>query len=326
MTSTAMPQSVALIATLARELSQKLPLEAQLQLTVECATTILAAPRASVRLFDATRTRLIATCRAGEPLHQGGTPAEFRVGEGLLGWIAERALPLRTGKAAADPRFVTKPDVKDPFGSFIGAPLVSNDVCFGVISAVRPDDDAFTPAHEELLMLLAGLCAPHLEMARLSRLATIDPLTGVFNRRGLDLVLREKDDRMVSVAMCDLDRFKRINDLYGHAAGDEVLRRVARLLATVLRSGDGVVRWGGEEFLLILPSVELGRAQRIVERARAWVEHEPIEIDGHVLDVTISVGAAERRPGELREALIARADEALYVAKNAGRNRVELAA
>ncbi|MDB4968224.1 MAG: hypothetical protein JWN44_3913 [Myxococcales bacterium] len=319
-----MSDPVVLMASLARELSQKRPLEALLQLTVECAAKIVSAPRASVRLFDATRTRLIATCRAGEPLHSA--PGEFQIGEGLMGWIAQNNLPLRTGDAPADPRFVQRADVRDPIGAFLGVPLVSNNVCFGVVSVVRPDKHAFTEAHENLLMLLAGLCAPHLEMARLTRLAVIDPLTGVFNRRGLDLVLPEDSDIGVSIAMCDLDHFKSINDQFGHAAGDEVLRRVGRLLATVMRSGDGVVRWGGEEFLLVLPTIELGRARRVVERARSWVENEGIEVAGHPVPVTISVGVAERRPGEPRDSLIARADDALYIAKNSGRNRVELAA
>jgi diguanylate cyclase (GGDEF)-like protein len=93
-----------------------------------------------------------------------------------------------------------------------------------------------------------------------------------------------------------------------------------------MRSSDGVLRWGGEEFLLVLPGIELGRARRIVERARSWVEREPIEVEGRCIGITVSVGVAERRPGEGRGALIARADEALYAAKHLGRNRVELAA
>jgi diguanylate cyclase (GGDEF)-like protein len=317
-------ESVTLIAALARELSQKQPLESLLQRTVDCAAKIVSAPRASVRLFDATRTRLIASCRSGEPLHRAA--GEFRVGEGLMGWIAEHSAPLRTGDAAADPRFAKRDDVREPIGSFLGVPLTSGAVCFGVISAISPKHDAFTDGHEQLLSTLAGLCAPHLEMARLARLAAIDPLTGVYNRRGLDIVLPEHSAGVVSVAMCDLDRFKAINDSFGHAAGDEVLRRVARLLANVMRLGDGVVRWGGEEFLLVLPGVELERARRVVERARSWVENEPIAVDGTPLPVTISIGVAERRPNESRLQLIARADEALYVAKNSGRNRVELAA
>lgn len=317
-------ESVALIASLARELSKRQPLESLLQLTVDCAAQIVAAPRASVRLFDATRTRLIASCRSGEPLHF--VAGEFRVGEGLVGWIAEHSAALRTGDAVADPRFAKRDDVREPIGSFLGVPLTSGAVCFGVISAVSPLRDAFTDGHEQLLSTLAGLCAPHLEMARLARLAAIDPLTGVYNRRGLDLVLPEESSGIVTVAMCDLDRFKAVNDSFGHAAGDEVLRRVARLLANVMRLSDGVVRWGGEEFLLVLPGIELERARRVVERARSWVENERIEVDGTPLPVTISVGVAERRAGEPRQALIARADEALFVAKHSGRNRVELAA
>jgi diguanylate cyclase (GGDEF)-like protein len=319
-----MDDAMAAVAEVARELSQKRTLEALLQIVVDRAALLLGAARVSVRLFDVSRTRLIATCRSGEPLYRTG-PVEFKVGEGLLGWITEHNLPLRTGDAEHDPRFVERPEI-DQFSSFLGVPLTTADTCFGVIAAIKPERDAFTERDEQTLMLLAALCAPHLELARLGRLTQVDPLTGVLNRRGLDLVLGENSPALSSVAMCDLDRFKRINDAYGHAAGDEVLRRVAQLLAQVLRAGDGVIRWGGEEFLVVLPGIELERARRIVERARSWIEREPIEIDGHQLDVTISVGVAERRPGEIRASLIARADEALYVAKQAGRNRVELAA
>ena len=321
-----MADAVARIAELARELSHTLPLEQQLQHTVDCAAAILEAPRASVRLFDAARVRLIAKCRFGEPLHPGSAAAEFRVGEGLLGWIAEKNQSLRTGDAPSDARYVKKSEVVEPFLSFIGVPLTSGNVCFGVISATSPGPNAFSESHEALLSLLAGLCAPHLEMARLSRLAAIDPLTGVFNRRGLDLVLPEHDERLSSVAMCDLDRFKRINDEHGHAAGDELLRRVSSLLASVVRAADGVVRWGGEEFLVVLPGVEKATALHVVERARKAIEDDAVVVGGQVVRITISVGVAERHPGETRDALIARADEALYTAKNSGRNRVELAA
>jgi diguanylate cyclase (GGDEF)-like protein len=321
-----MGEDVARIALLARELSHTTALEQQLQMTVDCAAAILNAPRASVRLFDAGRARLIAKCRFGEVLAPASGAAEFRVGEGLLGWIAQHNQPLRTGDAQGDARFVAKSEVKEPFASFIGVPLTSSDVCFGVISATSPTPNAFTESHESMLSLLAGLCAPHLELARVARLAAIDPLTGIFNRRGLDLVLPEHDSRLASVAMVDLDRFKRINDDHGHAAGDELLRRVATLLSSVVRAADGVVRWGGEEFLLILPAVDRAQTHIIVERARETIEADRLVVGGKVLRITISAGVAERRPGESRDQLIARADDALYLAKNNGRNRVELAA
>jgi diguanylate cyclase (GGDEF)-like protein len=315
---------MAAVASVARELTQKRSLEQLLQVVVDRAAALLGDARVSVRLFDTARARLIATCRSGEPLYRSG-PVEFKIGEGLIGWIAANNAPLRTGDAGNDPRFVKRPTV-DHFSSFLGVPLTTADTCFGVIAAIKPERDAFSERDEQTLMLLAALCAPHLELARLQRLTQVDPLTGVLNRRGLDVALPESSAALVSVAMCDLDRFKRINDGFGHAAGDEVLRRVCQLLSTVLRAGDGVVRWGGEEFLVVLPGIELDRARRIVERARSWIEREPIEIAGQMLDVTISVGVAERRAGETREALIGRADDALYAAKQAGRNRVELAA
>jgi diguanylate cyclase (GGDEF)-like protein len=329
-----MTDAVSRIAALARELSTRQPLaperggnqrwlETLLDLVVARAAEVLAAPRATVRLFDAARTKLIAVSRVGEPL---AASVPFSPGEGLLGWIAEHNQALRTDNAPLDPRFVLRADASGPICSFLGAPLTAHGECFGVISAARPDCRPFGEDDEQLLMLLAGLCAPYLELARVQRLAAVDPLTGIYNRRGLDLVLPEDDVGLVSVAMCDVDRFKPLNDTLGHAAGDEVLRRVARLLATAVRKADGVVRWGGEEFLLVLPGVELGRAKRIVERARSWIEGEPIEVEGRCVGVTVSMGVAERRDGETRLGLIARADEALYAAKNLGRNRVELAA
>ena len=137
-----MGDDVARIAQLARELSHALPLEEQLQRTVDCAAAILGAPRASVRLFDAARTRLIAKCRFGEPLHPGTAAAEFRIGEGLIGWIAAHNQSLRPGDAPSDARFVQKSDVVGPFLSFIGVPLTAGNVCFGVISATSPTPNA----------------------------------------------------------------------------------------------------------------------------------------------------------------------------------------
>jgi diguanylate cyclase (GGDEF)-like protein len=317
-----MADAVARIAELARELSHTLPLEQQLQHTVDCAAAILEAPRASVRLFDAARVRLIAKCRFGEPLHPGTAAAEFRVGEGLLGWIAEKNQSLRTGDAPSDARYVKKSEVVEPFLSFIGVPLTSGNVCFGVISATSPGPNAFSESHESLLSLLAGLCAPHLEMARLSRLAAIDPLTGVFNRRGLDLVLPEHDERLSSVAMCDLDRFKRINDEHGHAVGDACLGALVRVVTAELQYGDQMGRLGGEEFLLVLLGADRRRARDIAEHIRRSVEARCREIAGVPLAMTVSIGVSESHVGDDVAAIIARADAAMYAAKRAGRNRV----
>lgn len=309
---------------LAVSLQDRLPLESLLQRIAETAAQLLGSQRTSVRLLDPTRTRLLATCGAGRPrltvLHAG----EFRLGEGLIGWIAAECRPLRTGDAESDARFVRRDDVQARLGSFLGVPIIAGRACLGVLSALHPDPDYFSPEHEAILTFLAGVCAPHVELARLERLSQVDPLTGAYNRRGLDLIFPVSDDRAVAVFLADVDHFKRINDAYGHVIGDEALKRLVQILTAGLRNADALIRYGGEEFLAVLPQVRLQQAARIAERARASVEEAVILAAGVELRVTISLGVAERLPGESRDDVIRRADEALYAAKLAGRNRMVL--
>lgn len=310
------------LVSLTTELSRCVRLDQVLQTIVDRCAPLLGTSRVSIRLFDPTQTRLIATCRAGKPLHQNATN-EYRRGEGLIGWIAQQGKPLRSDDAEADPRFVARPDMVDRMGSFVGAPVVSEASCIGVISAVSSEKSFFTAEHEGLLQLIAGICAPHIEVARISRLAQIDTLTGAFNRRGLEVVLPLTGaPELVTLVMADIDHFKAVNDRHGHPAGDEVLKRVARLLSEVLRAEDAVVRVGGEEFLLVLPSIDLHQAVRVADRTRALIEATPLELASGSLKLTISAGVAQKMPAESRDEAIARADAALYRAKTSGRNRV----
>jgi len=162
---------------------------------------------------------------------------------------------------------------------------------------------------------------------KLENMANIDGLTGVANRRRLDEYLQEAwiraRDRQsdLAVALIDVDHFKRFNDTRGHQAGDEALRNVASLLTQALRRNEDVVaRYGGEEFMVVLPAADLERGQNVAETLRAAVESSP-------LGITASVGVAATRPehGQSFEALIEAADQALYRAKQNGRNRVEAA-
>ena len=162
--------------------------------------------------------------------------------------------------------------------------------------------------------------------AELEALASIDPLTGVMNRRGIDRELEQRishncrSRNEFSVLMVDVDLFKAVNDTFGHAMGDEVLRTVAMRLRRAIRSGDIVARWGGEEFV-VLAAAACDEAEILGERLRATIEAAPV---GDV-SVTISVGVAAWDPREDAPSLIARADAALYAAKSGGRNRVCLA-
>ncbi len=164
-------------------------------------------------------------------------------------------------------------------------------------------------------------------------LAVVDALTGLNNRRFLETHLAQALDqaahkgRPLSLMILDIDHFKSVNDTYGHDAGDEVLKVFARRIKRVLRSADLVCRLGGEEFVVVMPETPLAIAERIAERVRSAVERERFPIDQtRAIPVTTSIGLAERGADANADALLRRADKALYASKSAGRNRVTAAA
>lgn len=191
-----------------------------------------------------------------------------------------------------------------------------------------------------LWVLLAGIAA-HVgsrlaEDVRLQDyLASIDGLTGILNRRALMTEARRQEERRqdaggLGLMMIDVDHFKRINDRYGHVVGDQVLRQVAATLRMSGRGSDVLGRYGGEEFLLLLPGADEQRLATVGEKLRAAIEAIPAlefpDSDTYPESLTISIGAAVLRPGQGNlDAAIAQADQALYRAKNAGRNRVVVA-
>ncbi len=162
--------------------------------------------------------------------------------------------------------------------------------------------------------------------AALERLAVTDPLTGVLNRRGIlagleeELARAEREGHALSVGLLDIDHFKRINDLHGHAVGDIVLRVVVERAQAALRSYDSLGRFGGEEFLIVLPGLPLERTFSVLERIRTRVGQTPVSAGVEQVPVTVSLGGATYRGGSV-DALIQAADEALYRAKAQGRNQ-----
>jgi two-component system, cell cycle response regulator len=172
--------------------------------------------------------------------------------------------------------------------------------------------------------------------AELERVAISDALTGLYNRRYLEQRLSEEIDRSrrygqpLSLFVGDVDFFKKVNDTYGHAAGDEVLRAVARTMTKTVRRVDLVARLGGEEFVIVTPSTDRERARIAAERVRAAVEQARIDVPSPsgplTIQVTMSLGVATFGDRSLSAAdLVAAADQALYRAKSSGRNRVEVA-
>lgn len=167
----------------------------------------------------------------------------------------------------------------------------------------------------------------HSEM-HIRELMLTDPLTGVANRRHLDDRLAMEMSRQVrysqplSVILTDIDWFKRVNDTYGHATGDTVLKAFAGHLAHSLRTSDFVARYGGEEFVLLLPNTSPDEAVALAERMREATKHIPLEVSG--LNLTASFGVTTARPGEGMAEVLSRADEAMYHSKSTGRDRVSL--
>lgn len=161
--------------------------------------------------------------------------------------------------------------------------------------------------------------------AELARLAMTDDLTGLWNRRhalqrGEEEIRRaQRTDEPVSVLLIDLDRFKSVNDTWGHAAGDDVLRDTAEVLRSSVREVDLLARWGGEEFLVIAPTTGAEQATILAERVR-----KAVEVGSPRHNVTVSIGAATGAPGQPLVELLRRADTALYDAKAAGRNTVRV--
>jgi diguanylate cyclase len=158
-------------------------------------------------------------------------------------------------------------------------------------------------------------------------MALTDPLTGIANRRWgeeqieQELLRAARYGRTFAVVMLDIDRFKTLNDTHGHGAGDRVLIDLAHRLRKLLRATDHVVRWGGEEFLILAPETRLDAAVDLAEAVRQRVASEELG-DGHRM--TVSIGVATYHAGDVSMTLIERADAALYRAKRAGRDRVEV--
>jgi len=166
-------------------------------------------------------------------------------------------------------------------------------------------------------------------LEELRRLATHDALTGLLNRRVFEQTLVEEVERAkrfgrgFGLIICDIDHFKHVNDTHGHPAGDEVLKEVARRLKAGLRTVDRVMRYGGEEFAILIPEATSHIAREVAQRLNAGVKASPIQAGGQSLSITMSFGVAVfPTDGDTDALVVQAADEALYAAKSAGRDRV----
>ncbi|TCS71521.1 diguanylate cyclase [Sulfuritortus calidifontis] len=167
------------------------------------------------------------------------------------------------------------------------------------------------------------------ELQEVANLVREDQLTGALNRRGMEeamareLARAERMAAPLSLALLDIDHFKKINDSYGHQAGDQALVHLSKVTRQLLRPSDSLGRWGGEEFLIMLPNTDLAEAEKVMQRLQRELTKTFFLHDNQRILITFSAGVAQRQAGEERDLWIRRADQAMYQAKAKGRNRVE---
>jgi diguanylate cyclase (GGDEF)-like protein len=227
-------------------------------------------------------------------------------------------------------------------GSVAILPLLRGDRLVGALNFGSADPKRFTRHHaSDFLTHLSAIVGFAVESAgnraRLVRAGLTDFLTGWHNKRYLTLRLREELARarrqksVVSLLMIDVDRFKEINDSYGHLGGDTAIREVAQRIESQVRSSDAAARFGGDEFAVLLPGTAMADARRLAERIMQAVGRAPMDVgNGMTRSITLSIGIGTLAPGTsdrdlkaLADQLLAEADAALYRAKAAGRNCVE---
>ncbi|HZF27853.1 MAG TPA: sensor domain-containing diguanylate cyclase [Gammaproteobacteria bacterium] len=265
----------------------------------------------------------------------------------LCRFVVEENRPLTIADTLQDPRSAQSPIVLSPprFRAYAGHPLADEhgDVC-GTFCVFDLKPREFTAADRQALADLAAMSQRELLSDRLSdahsaltaklsvarREAMMDPLTRLWNRRGASVLLKaafasaDQHGKPLTLALLDLDNFKRINDSYGHQVGDEVLRKVATRLIGTVRGDDAVCRIGGDEFLVLMTDTDAAAAGRIAERVRRAVTDASVPTRDGVVAISVSIGFTVRSPhsSSAVEALLELADQALLQSKASGRNRV----
>ncbi len=222
----------------------------------------------------------------------------------------------------------------DHIQSWLGVPLIVGERMIGMLAVDNTMQAFYTPDHARLVTAFANQVAIAVENARLfgrvEQLAITDSLTGLYNRRHfLDLAENEfqrarRYQRPLALILFDIDHFKKVNDTYSHAAGDQVLQAIAGHCRDAMRNVDIMGRYGGEEFIILLPENDVNGASVVAERLRLCVAERPIQTDRALVSITISLGIADLT-GDCSDlaTLLERADAAMYTAKSFGRNRVE---
>lgn len=228
----------------------------------------------------------------------------------------------------------TSPSPIDTYSSLLIIPLISDNIPIGTLIAGGTSPALFSKDQQALLEVVAGQIATRIDLAKtheqIQHMATIDGLTGLVNHRtfqnGLAKMIARasRQQTTLTLILCDIDHFKKVNDNYGHPFGDEVLRHVSRILKEAVRSVDLAARYGGEEFTLVLENADADGGVKLAERIRKDIEALSFTCEGQEVRVTMSFGISSFPDSASDQAtLISQADQALYSCKESGRNRTQ---
>ena len=283
-----------------------------------------------IALLDASRDEIQAVYMVEN--EQSLTPGRFPSWQGLSGRAIATGKSLKIDDFTRD--YTDVPVVifgEDRTRSALVVPLLVKGRAIGALSAQSCTINAYSIDDQEMLELLAAHAAIAIENARLfaevQQLATHDSLTGVYNRHHFFLLSKSEVERArrynipLSLIILDIDNFKQVNDTFGHAMGDQVLQTVAQRCRSHLRDADLMGRYGGEEFVILLPLTDIDDSQGVAERLRQDIETANLETGRGTLTISLGVAVWDETCKNA-EALLERADQALYMAKNAGKNRV----
>ena len=309
-----------------------------IELVVEKIRQLIPSEAWSLLMVDEEKQELVFEAALGA---KGRDVSAFRLkmGEGVAGWVAQRGEPAIVNNVARDPRFTRKVDTRTQFKtrSILCAPLVSRGRTIGVLEIINKLGGRFTRADLALVLMLVEPCAIAIENAilfqRTEQLTITDDLTRLFNSRYLNLYLGREIKRCkrhgipLSVIFLDLDGFKGVNDQYGHLAGSGTLTEVGAILAEGVRESDILARYGGDEFVAVLPETPASGALVIAERLRRAIEeHRFLEAQGICARISASFGIATYPDHALSpEGLIQKADQAMYRVKEREKNGIEVA-
>jgi diguanylate cyclase (GGDEF)-like protein len=261
----------------------------------------------------------------------------FAGSKGYVAKAVRERKPLLINDVQVDPTIRyegTIPEVR-AIQSAIVAPLIQTNEVLGALSLDSSQKSAFTEDDLSLLVSLAATVTAAIRNAQLhaevQKLALTDSMTNIYNRRGFFEIGRREVERShrfgrpLSAIMFDIDFFKNVNDTYGHANGDHVLRQISDRISKNIREIDILGRYGGDEFTILLPETDMFVATNVAERLRLSIVDAPFDIDEASLRITISLGVAKTTADTIDLAsLLDQADVALYAAKQGGRNRVEV--